>query len=325
MSNKKLGVKRPMGKTGVEKHVTVLLSDIRGFTNIVESYPADVVFKMLNRYFDCMGKVISRYDGFIDKLMGDSILVVFGLPEEQPTDAERAIACATEMQLAMTEFNAENQRQGLPDLYMGIAVNSGLAIAGQLGSEHYSEYTIIGDVMNLVSRIEAHCLRGQVLISESTFHLTQHHITVGARKSIEVKGGHESLNILDLHATARPRDLQVPRRERRKSPRVLVKKRIAVQSLQGKIVLPEKFEADLVDFSYEGLCFDTEEQLSESCEVKVSIQLEPTTDAVTEAYARVVNTKEHARKHRYGLEITSLNGEAEKAIKLYVDELARTG
>ena len=321
MSYESRDLTAPSYKSGVEKQVTVLLSDIRGFTDIVESYPAASVFDMLNRYFERMGEIVSEYGGVIDKLMGDAILVVFGLPNEAPTDAECAVACATEMQLAMNDFNVQNRILGMPDLYVGIAINSGRVIAGQLGSKHYSEYTIIGDVMNLVSRIEAHCLRGQILLSETTYRLTRQHVTVGEKKSIEVKGGHEVLNVLELYATSKPRTLQVPRRERRRSPRARTKKHITVQSLLGKIVSPVVLDAQLVDFSYEGLCFDAMEQIPDVSEVKLSMRLDPMNDLLTEAYARIVNVDARDNGYRYGLDITSLDVAAQQAIKQYVDEL----
>ena len=142
------------------KKITLLLSDIRGFSEITSSYPAKDVIHMLNRYFDCMGTIIARYDGHIDKFMGDSILALFGIPEAREDDVERALACAIAMQVAMTDLNRENQTLGMPELYMGIALNTGTVVAGEVGSKHYNEYTVIGDEVNLVSRIESHCLRG---------------------------------------------------------------------------------------------------------------------------------------------------------------------
>ena len=99
------------------KTVTILISDIRDFSGLVETYPAKEVIALLNRYFSCMGDIISKYGGTIDKIMGDSTLIIFGLPKAQPDDPERAIACAIEMQLAMNSFNIENEASGLLSLY----------------------------------------------------------------------------------------------------------------------------------------------------------------------------------------------------------------
>jgi adenylate cyclase len=108
-----------LGQTHAEqKHITILLSDIRGFTAIAETYSAMLVVDMLNRYFSCMCQIIVNYGGTIDKFMGDSIMVLFGAPAGKPDDVERAIACAVEMQLAMSDINAQNRALDMPELFM---------------------------------------------------------------------------------------------------------------------------------------------------------------------------------------------------------------
>jgi adenylate cyclase len=97
--------------------------------------------------------------------MGDSIMVLFGAPVERPDDVQRALTCAIEMQLAMVELNNQGRPDGMPELFMGIGINTGSVMAGRFGSNFYSEYTVIGDEVNLASRIEAFSLRGQVLIN----------------------------------------------------------------------------------------------------------------------------------------------------------------
>ena len=126
--------------------VTILLSDLRGFTAMSENYTPTFVIELLNRYFTIMNKIIvTKYGGLIDKFMGDSIMVLFGAPKSKGNDAERAINCALEMQIAMDDINAANASIGLPNLYMGIGINTGKVVAGNIGSELHSEYTVIGD------------------------------------------------------------------------------------------------------------------------------------------------------------------------------------
>lgn len=306
------------------KNITILLSDIRGFSDIAESYPASDVVRMLNRYFDAMGDIITNYGGTIDKLMGDSILVVFGFPEERKTDAENAIACAVEMQMAMSKLNDANRALGMPDLFVGIAINTGSVVVGDLGSEHYHEYTIIGDEVNLTARIEAHCLRGQILISENTYALSKEFVEVGPPNRVEVKGARDAVDLYELHATARPKAMEVPRREGRKSPRIKVNMPVAFQNLAGKIVLAEKFYGEVIDISYHGLLIETPVKLGKSSEIKMALSLELFSDRTTGVYARIINTEQVGDKFRSSMEFTTIGTEGLSAIKQYVDNIVAT-
>jgi adenylate cyclase len=306
----------------VTKNVTILLSDIRGFSDIVEAYPAKEVVRMLNRYFACMGNIITRYNGRIDKLMGDSILVLFGIPTPKASDVERAIACAVEMQHAMTEFNAQNRTHGMPDLFMGIGLNTGTVVVGDLGSEHYNEYTVIGDEVNLTSRIEAHCLRGQILISEKTYQRAKDYVQVGVPNLVEVKGARDALNLYELYSTFRPKMMEVPRREGRKSPRIPVKMPVSFQCLNGKIVLPEKNLGQVVDISYNGLLIESKVNLGKFSEIKMSLSLGLFGNRSSDVYARIINTKEVVSgMYRSSMEFTSIDSEGQLAIKQQVDKL----
>lgn len=306
------------------KNITILLSDIRGFSNIAESYPATDVVSMLNRYFDAMGEIITSYGGTIDKLMGDSILVVFGFPEERESDVEKAIACAVEMQMAMSKLNDVNRSLGMPDLFVGIAINTGSVVVGDLGSEHYHEYTIIGDEVNLTSRIEAHCLRGQILISENTYELSKDYIEVGPPNRVEVKGARDAVDLYELFATDRPRAMEVPRREGRKSPRIKVSMPVVFQNLSGKIVLGEKFHGNVVDISYHGLLVETPVKLGKSSEIKMALSLELFSDRTTDVYARIINTEQVGDTFRSSMEFTTIGTEGLSAIKQYVDNMVAT-
>src|SRR5437868_5582826 len=164
----------PLGAPGkVENHlareVTIMLADLRGFTPICNSYPTSVVLALLNRCFVKMSETIFRNGGTIDKFMGDSIMAVFESDSTPVIGVQKAIACAVDMQIAMSELNAIHRRSEMPEMYFGIGINTGRVLSALLGSDIYSEHTVIGDEVNLASRIESFSLRGQVLISESTY------------------------------------------------------------------------------------------------------------------------------------------------------------
>src|SRR5262245_34199836 len=150
------------------REVSVLLTDLRGFTAISEAHTATVLLEILNRYLVRMSEIAVAHGGTIDKFMGDAIMVLFGAPFEHDDDVKRAVTCAVDMQIELYEINKRLRAEGLPELNMGIGINTGGVMAGLLGSDLYAEYTVIGDEVNLASRIEAYSLRGQILISEAT-------------------------------------------------------------------------------------------------------------------------------------------------------------
>jgi len=303
------------------KTVTILLSDIRGFSDIANSHPAADVVALLNRYFSRMGDIIAKYEGRIDKLMGDSILVVFGLPEAREDDAERALACAVEMQQAMSDLNDYNQSIGMPDLFMGIGINSGDVVVGELGSEHYNEYTVIGDEVNLVARIESHCLRGQILISENTYEIVKDFVEVSEPNQIDVKGSRDSVSLYEVFSTSRPEEMAVPRRETRKSPRVNTSMPLEFQVLSGKIVQPERYQGKVLDLSYNGMMIGTADKLPVMSEIKLSLALELFSNKSTTVYARILKSDARDGEYRSSAELTNISRQGQAAIKNFVDQL----
>lgn len=154
---------------GELQKVTILFADIRNFTEISEHLPPGRVVEMLNNFFDVMIDVIRKYRGTVDKLIGDEVLATFGTTKERPDDAERALACALEMQLAMEAVNARNRASELPELTMGIGINTGDVMVGNIGSEKHSNYSVIGKHVNLAARIQNCAAGGEIMISESAF------------------------------------------------------------------------------------------------------------------------------------------------------------
>jgi adenylate cyclase len=157
---------------GMRRESTVLFSDLRGFTNFAESLPPDAVIEVLNRYLGEMSDAIMDHGGTLVAYMGDGIMAVFGAPLEQPDHADRAIAAAREMLAArLPRFNAWLEAEGMGRGFdMGIGVNSGTVMSGQVGSERRIEYTAIGDTTNTASRLEG-MTKGtghQVFIADST-------------------------------------------------------------------------------------------------------------------------------------------------------------
>lgn len=180
------------------REVTILMSDIRSFSTICEQLPADMVMHMLNNYLGTMSDIIIGHQGTIDEFIGDAILAMFGAPISRDDDADRAVQCALEMQQAMLAINRENQSLGLPEISMGIGINTGKVIAGNIGSEKRSKYGIVGHQVNLTSRIEGRAAGGEILISQTTLEQLQGDYPVDDRQTVRVKGIHREVSIFRL-------------------------------------------------------------------------------------------------------------------------------
>lgn len=157
---------KPGGRT---QEVAVFFSDIRGFTRISEQYPADEVFDLLTEYHSFMASILFRYGGTLDKFIGDGILATFGTPYPSEDDAENALQAAVEIREALDEFNRNRKSRKLFTIEHGIGIHFGPVIVGNVGMKDRLEYTVIGDTVNIASRVESACkhLNEDILITES--------------------------------------------------------------------------------------------------------------------------------------------------------------
>jgi adenylate cyclase len=183
---------------GEKRKVTMLMSDLRGFTSMSERLPPARVVAMLNRYLTSMVGVIKKYHGTIDEFIGDAIFVLFGAPTWQEDDAQRAVACAVAMQLAMGAVNEENKKEDLPELEMGIGIHTGQVVLGNIGSSERMKYGVVGSHVNLTSRIQSFTTGGQILISETTRQEVGRILKPGRQMEIRAKGIEHPINIYEV-------------------------------------------------------------------------------------------------------------------------------
>jgi adenylate cyclase len=195
---------------GERRKITILTSDIRGFTAVSERLPAEEVIKIINLYLGYMADVITHHQGTIDEFMGDGILVLFGAPTVREDDAERAIACAVGMQLAMTSVNEKMGQLGLPHLEMGIGINTGEVVVGNIGSEKRTKYGIVGDQVNLTYRIESYTVGGQIFASESTVKETGSALRIDGSREVQPKGVHQPIKIYEIGGIGGEYNLYLP-------------------------------------------------------------------------------------------------------------------
>ena len=233
---------------GERKKVTILISDLRGFSAISERLSPETVVSMLNIYLEVMVDIITSYQGTIDAFIGDGILVIFGAPTQREDDAERAVACAVAMQLAMDSVNDKNTSLCLPKLAMGIGLNTGEAVVGNIGSQKHAKYSVIGSHVNLAARIESYTVGGQILISQSTLKEVGSILQISREIQVQPKGFHEPIPLYDVRGIAGDRNLFLTRQEENL---IFLKQEIPVQYtvIDGKHVDGVTFKASLVKLS----------------------------------------------------------------------------
>lgn len=195
---------------GEKRKATLLMSDLRGFTTLSERLQPEDVVTILNRHLGTMVDVILRHHGTIDEFIGDAIFVIFGAPTQREDDAQRAVACAVEMQLAMASVNAHNRRDGLPEVEMGIGIHTGEVVVGNIGSDKRAKYGVVGRHVNLTSRIESCTVGSQILVSEATRREVGSLLTIGAQMQITAKGLMTPITLYDVHGIGGAYQLSLP-------------------------------------------------------------------------------------------------------------------
>lgn len=194
---------------GQRDFVTIMMTDLRGFTSMCGTMQPEAVVKLLNHYLESMTRIINRYGGTIDEFIGDAILVVFGAPLKLEHAELRAVACAIEMLNAMPEINRWNRAQGLPQVEMGIGLHSGEVVLGNIGSELRARYGIVGATINLTSRVESFTVGGQVLLSEATRARCGDALTIGSTQVVSPKGVKGTMTIHEALAVGAPFDVRL--------------------------------------------------------------------------------------------------------------------
>jgi adenylate cyclase len=185
--------KLQLEKGGALSEVTMLFSDIRGFTAMSESRAPQEIVRLLNEYFELMVDVLFRYEGTLDKFVGDEIVALFGAPVAMPNAERKAVECALDMMTALHEFNRMRVAEGQEEIHIGIGINTGMVVTGAIGSSRALQYTAIGDAVNTASRICNIAKAGQIILSEGTYNKLRDELTVVPLEPVRVKGKSEEL------------------------------------------------------------------------------------------------------------------------------------
>lgn len=231
---------------GEKRVVTLMMTDLRGFTAIGERLPAEIVVNMINIYLEVMTEIIFKYQGTIDEFIGDAILAIFGAPIQRDNDAPRAVACAVEMQLAMEEVNQRNRDEGYPDVAMGIGINTGELVVGNIGSKKRTKYGVVGSIVNLTSRIESYTVGGQTYISESTYQACGDILRVDGHMDVMPKGVQHPIRIYEVGGISGEFNIFLPEKDNLELfdlPQALV---VTFTVLEGKHAGTEQYAGEII-------------------------------------------------------------------------------
>ncbi|HSG89466.1 MAG TPA: adenylate/guanylate cyclase domain-containing protein [Pseudomonadales bacterium] len=189
-------------RQGREREVSVIFTDIRGFTSMSEQQTATEVVELLNTYFEAMVDIVFEYEGTLDKFMGDGLMAFFGAPADQHDHAERALMCAVKMQQRLAEMTSGEHPALRNAIEIGIGVNTGEVVAGFLGSPMALDYTVVGDVVNVASRLCSAAPPRAVLIGESTRAQISGRWTLKPQTSIVAKGKRDGVKVYEVEYDA---------------------------------------------------------------------------------------------------------------------------
>lgn len=180
---------------GKKRRLTMLMSDLHGFTQMSEKLTAEDLLTVLNNYFSVMLEIIHRYHGTVIDIIGDGMLVAFGLFDDTDSHADKAIGAAIEMQIYMKEVNRWNKEHKFPNLYMGIGINTGTVVVGNIGSSRHIKYGVVGKNVNLCSRIESYTYNGQILISNKTKEECESELVIDSEETVYPKGSSKPVTL----------------------------------------------------------------------------------------------------------------------------------
>jgi adenylate cyclase len=182
--------------------VTVLFLDLCGFTALSERMSPEQITVVVNQCFQHLTETATRFGGYVDKYIGDAMMVLFGAPQAHDDDAERSVRAAIAMQERLTQFSRRlKERSGIA-LQMRVGINTGEVLAGSVGSGQFTAFTVMGDAVNLASRLEEHARVGRILVSETTYQQTRHAVQYGAAAPTGIRGKNERVNAFEVEGLA---------------------------------------------------------------------------------------------------------------------------
>ena len=303
---------------GRRKTVTIIMSDLRGFTSLSETRDPEDMVRLLNRYLERMSKVIVEYDGMIDEFIGDAILTVFGVPEEHDDDPLRAVVCALAMQNALVELNNELTHEGYPALEMGIGINTGSVIVGNIGSEIRAKYGIVGATVNIASRIESNTVGGEVLVGESTYRLVKESVTANSPHTVMMKGLKKPLVIYPVTAIGPPYNVKLGPQANQRG--IEINLPFHCWKVEDKKMARETMSGETISINENLITASVEPHLEPLTDIKLIFDFCMDAHCFDDIYAKVLSAEEHNDKMVTRFRITSINQKDRDILKKWTAE-----
>ncbi len=300
---------------GETREVTILMSDLRGFTALTADMTPEGIISLLNRYLEKMIEILVDYRAVIDEIQGDGILAFFGAPEQMPDHPAQAVACAVAMQAAMEEIDALNAAEGLPHLEMGIGISSGAVVVGNIGSELRTKYSVVGSPVNFTSRIEGMATAGQVLISADTYARVQGLVETGEVLQVRMKGIPGQVTLYEVRGLGPPFNLKLKERQ---DTLVALPEAPAVHldRIRDKVVVGALAEASLTHLSETGAVALFRGELAEWEDVRLHLLDTAGQKLPGRIYGKVTALEEKPdHLHRATVRFTSVSPEARRHIR----------
>ena len=301
---------------GDRREVTLLFSDLRNFTHFAERTRPEDVVQILNVHFDAMVRIISDHGGYVVDFLGDSLFAVFGAPKNNSDHAFQAIQCALTMQLTRQRLNDEETSSHVPHLEMGIGINTGSCVVGNMGSQMRIKYGVVGHAVNLAARIETFTVGGQILISEASRSVVEMLVSVIGPYQAYGKGVEGAIQIWEVRGIHDNPDLTLPPTVPGLMP---LSQPLTVQFrlITGKQIAPELYQAQIIKLSQTGAAMLTNLLLDDfaAIQIKLSNQI----GAAVYLDGKVVGTD---GSETFILRFTPLDEEATAAISDILAELS---
>jgi len=300
---------------GEKRFVTIMMTDLRGFTAIGERLPAEDVVSIINIYLETMTEIILKHQGTIDEFIGDAIFVIFGAPVLRDNDAKRAVACAIEMQLAMAEVNKRCRDNGYPEVHQGIGINSGQLVVGNIGSKKRMKYGVVGRNVNLTARIESYTVGGQIFISENTLEeCGQHLLRIDDQMEVMPKGVKKPISIYEVGGIRGEFNLFLPEKVEVELPELQLPFPILFTILEGKHASDETHKGTVVKMLENVAEIRADIAADKLTNLKISVSDYEGKEITTDLYAKVTRTVSNSPAI-FRVNFTSIPPEAEGFLK----------
>lgn len=307
-------------KIGGEKRLlTIMMTDLRGFTSVCERLSAEEVVHLLNVYLETMTEIILKYQGTIIEFIGDAILVVFGAPFSAANDAQRAVACALDMQLAMTKLCDEKHPELCLGVKMGIGINTGDVIVGNIGSSKRTKYDVIGHHVNLASRIESFTIGGQVFASESTVQACGALLRLDDQLEVTAKGIKEPIAIYEIGGIGGDFGIFLPEKQASELQILTPPLLVQLSMLEGKHTGENVYSGQIGKLAHDAAEITAERTFRQLTDLKLSLPVEQNgVTSLATLYAKV--TAQIADTPPvFRVNFTSLPPEAERLFRQLLD------